>query len=559
MGRLFQFMDFNVTDFSTVYPGIEPGVGTSRFFSWASLNPGLGQFNWAPIHAWIEAEQRIKLADGSAKPLICFVMTHTAPNEKDARGLDLTPDWVKRAAPTVLLSLNGAQAVMPCYTSAFWWDCWNKLVMALGAEFGGSGTNPCNPAITLWAIGPGQDAECQYVKGGWRDVVPGGTEKLFNENCAAQFATWRKAFPTATLVGNFTPGPGGTRRVFFDACAANGIGFHWCGMAPDMLGSHGWGTEYMGTLDVVEAAKAHGLPVAAESTSGPGNAQHKYWGLLAAVAMGADYIDVHPDWLRDVPAERWNWITGELGKPIAELDEVWTVLRDYDRDERVGEYDPREWTSSTTGQRSGQSGWIGNWERGLRCDNEEAPRVWEEQLPEAARGALESRQCRLVRKAMFMPSVAWTPERMLIEIHAMNTGKMDVTFADGVSVRVTFGEMWGQPDTWTTIELAGALGPVRIDSDAGVYVHRVSCRRLGALPPEPEPALVDWAGMTALLDGVNAELATARGQAESAAATAHNLVLEAEQAEREANAAVASVDVATAELAELRAMMEAAQ
>jgi len=494
VGRLFQFLDFKATDFSKVYPDIKPGVGGVWFATWNAFNPSQGQYNVALIRDWLAKESLNKLSDGMPKPLICFLMVHTAPDDKNAEGMDYTPGWLRTVCPSMTLEANGKRAVMPAYTNGFWWQCLADAIKAFAQETDGQAQ------IAYVAIAHGCDAELWPMKAPWNSILPGGVERIFGLKTVEMMDVYKAAFLQTPVIANSTPGSG--RKMFTQMAIARGFGVHMCGAQPAAQNVLGWGNEY-GTGNMLLDAVAVGVPAVAETTFGMGDAEFKYWTLLAMLSKHIDAMDVHPDWLVDVPAETWNWATSLMGVTAATSPEAWCVLRDY-------EYAPIQWTGSN-GIKSGQSDWQGNFDFFLSMQpDSNAPRI------EAVgpTGAVESRQCRRVFSGYLAIDPEFAAPPYALEIRALagpgrGTLYVSYTLPNSDDVIEQSIVLEAAADAWTTFTVTIQSRKFALVSAQGAHVHRIMAKPAPEPPPPEEP---DWEMMQAMVTEAQAAIVRANVQ-----------------------------------------------
>lgn len=520
---LLQFLDFEATDFTTVYPDIQPGIGGVWFLRWDAFNPAEGQYNTKPITDWLEAESHNRLQDGTPKPLIMFLMVHSAP--KGDIGADYTPEWVKRMAPTVTVysARNGA-ALMPAYNKAIWWQSLAPAVRALGKAIDG------HAQIQFQDIGIGCDGETWPMKEPWRAYIPSGTERMFGIELVKLLDVYREAFTQTPLLIRATPGSG--RRTFITEAIARGIGYHMCGLQAGAQNYHGWGNEY-GTMDGIRDCLAAGLPVAMESTSGLPDRRSMYWALHYALGIGGPSlkaIDVHPDWFQRLEAEYWNDAAANMGRSAAEAEMAWVVLRDY-----APEYAPVQWTGSN-GVVSGQSDWQGNFSAFMRADGD-MPRV----VNMGPVDALEYPQCRRVNSGQFSIDDSFAPDAVGFDLRIRWLQEPGATitvddYSETRMLRSNDSNDWA----WESLTIHARSFTI----DGGAAIHAVYASPIYE-QPEPPPPPVDWTGMTAQIDAAETRIQNAWAYAAEAASNAQ--------------AAMDEATAAKAQLEALRGMMEAAQ
>lgn len=422
---LLQFMDFEAKDFTTIYPDIKPGIGGVWFARWDQWEPNQGQYNVNLVRNWLAAESKNRLQDGSPKPLICFLLVHTAPDNEDAQGVDYSPAWVKAVCPSLTATAsNGTTALMPAYNNLQWWGYLSNAVKAFALETDGKAQ------IICVSIGHGCDGELWPMKSPWNAKLPSGVEKVFGEQTIKLLDVYRQAYSKTPLAVRATPGSG--RKAFVQAAIARNIGYHFCGMQVAAQNAHGWGNEY-GTMDGLRDAHAAGLPALAETTFGMGNQEAAYWSILGMLALKVDAMDVHPEWLSKVLAGFWTWAIQHMGKSADKAPTAWIALRDYD-----SKYAPIQWTGSN-GVVSGQSDWPGDYDYYLKrtSPDSDAPR-YEDVGPA---DAPESRQCRRVTEAMFKvnPDFPGPPYRLSVT-WLQEPGK--VLSVNGVPVSNSGNGLW---------------------------------------------------------------------------------------------------------------------
>lgn len=545
---LYQFMDFQATDFTAVYPDIKPGVGGVWFLRWDQWEPSQGVYNVKPIRDWLAAEAKNKLRDGSPKPLIMFLLVHTAPEGANAEGVDYSPAWVRAVCPSVTIDpnalstavrllelrtplrgvkalwqwirarLGGARimaagkAVMPAYGDARWWQYLSAAVRALAAETDGQVQIFCED------IGIGCDGETWVMKAPWNAYVKSSVERMFGLEIVKLLDVYSATRTRTKLAIRATPGSG--RKTFVAEAIKRGIGYHFCGMGPGGQNVHGWGNEY-GTVDGLRDAKAAGLPSLAETTFGMGNEEAAYWSILAMLGVGVDAMDVHPEWLGKVKPELWNWAIQHMGKSAADAPSAWCVLRDYDT-----KYKPIQWTASN-GVVSGQSDWQGDFQFYMTRTSPDADALRYEDVGPA--DAPESRQCRRVNSATFTVELAAEPPYTL-KVRALD--EPDKWLAvNGVTIPSD------GTGTWVTVH----VGRIRerqftlAGNATAVHMLTVTPIEVEPVPPDPEPPEpeppIDWAMLMGLLD----------------------------EAQGMVDQAKLDLDDATTALAELRAKMREAQ
>jgi hypothetical protein len=555
MGKLLQLYDFKTTDFSTVYPDIKPGIGGVWFARWDQFNPGDGEYNNSLIRNWLAAEAKNRLQDGTAKPLIAFLLVHTAPDGTNAQGVDYSPAWVRAITPTLTATAaNGTTAKMPAYNNTLWWGYLTEAVKAFALELDGQ------PQVAYVAIGHGCDGELWPMKAPWNNKIPGGTERTFGLETVKLLDVYKQAFTRTPLIVNATPGSG--RKTFTTEAIKRGIGVHMCGAQVAAQNAHGWGHEY-GTWDMLVDAHAAGVPAVAESTFGMGSEQFKYWTILGMLGMHIDAMDCHPDWFKDVPAETWNWATQYMGVTAKTAPGAWCVLRDYD-----SSYPPVQWTSKVDGMVCGQSDWQGDFQFYLRrtSPDADAPRV-EDHGPS---DAVESRQCRLVSRATFEIDPAFAEPPYELSIRYLD---QDATILVDVGDTRIASHGTGQ---WVTATQIITSRTFTVTSNQGAYVHMLSATPTNMEPeppepPEPDPEL-DTAAIWAAVNAAQAAVDEARrdayaayalieqscGAIAEAARQLQDSVTVQEDARARAVAAQEQCDEATVQLAAIRAELEKA-
>ena len=398
------FLNWRMVDYSD-RPGLGP-IGSTHFVTWEMINPAPGVFDWGPIDSLLEREAAIKvtLPDGRVIPrpvamqVDLFLADH--PKRRNHYWYDCTPTWVYermggcpsvdgRLCGHVLVANTGQKAVVPAYDLHAWREHWAAMVAALGGRYRD------HPQITAWFISTGLDNEAHLAKdaGGyrWGDLinqqVPGLSHR-FKQFVRLSMLAYRAAFPQAPIYILNTPA--GMRRECTDYAAqiSPPVGIKNCGMTMDLGNWEGIGGN-VGMLDPWRD-NAGRLPVWLETRFGLGTPAEMYWTWIAILAYHPDAVDVHPEYItRSDPA--WlRFVTSHLGVTLADTPDVWVVLRD-------AEYPVHMWGSA------GESGKRGNWEFWLRqVDNlpgSRTVRLTANQLPEAARGEVFSRQCRRTDQA----------------------------------------------------------------------------------------------------------------------------------------------------------------
>lgn len=554
-GKLYQFMDFKATDFTTVYPDIKPGIGGVWHLRWDQYNPGRGQFDNAIIQRWLDAEAKNLLWDGTPKPLMFMLLVHTAPDGTDAQGVDYSPAWVKAQAPSLIATAaDGSTAKMPAYNSAVWWAYLAETVQALGAFCNGQAQ------IIYVLIGHGCDAELWAMKAPWNAKMSGGVERMFATETVKLFDVYKAAFPTKPLLARATPGSG--RKTFTLEAIRRGIGVQMCGAQVKAQNAHGWGNEF-GTWDMLAAAHDAGVPAVAETTTGMGSPEARYWTILGMLGMHVDAMDCHPEWFKaeNVDPAIWNMAAEHMGKTATTAPGAFVVLRDYDTS-----CAPVEWTGSN-GIKSGQSDWPGDFEYFMArtSPDSDAKRV-EDYGPS---DAFESRQSRLVERADFSIDDAFAEPPYEVSIRWLeNRDGQTMTVDDGLA-RYTVGGI--AQDAWTTVPFTVKSRTFTVTSDAGVYIHMLYAKPTSDVDPDvdPDPEL-DVAACWAAVDGAQEDIDNARrecyladcavGEASASIAEAARALQAAvsqhEEVSKQAVAAMETLDLATGHLADLRAELE---
>lgn len=545
---LFRFMDFEATDLTAQYPEIKPGIGGVWFARWDQFNPNQGEYNGKLIRDWLASEAKNKLQNGRPKPLICFLLTHTAPDGTNAKGMDYTPGWLKSACPSVEVSAgDGTTSIMPAYGNAFWWQCLADAVKAFAAEIDGQ------EQVAYVDIGHGCDGELWTMKAPWNAGVKSAVERMFALKTVELLDVYKASFLQTPLLVRATPGSG--RKTFISEAIKRGIGYHFCGMQPGAQNAHGWGNEY-GTWDGLRDAHAAGCPAIAETTFGMGTSSAAYWSIMGMLAMKVDAMDVHPEWLDKVGPEAWNFVIAHMGKMAGTAPSAWCVLRDY-----ASKWKPIQWTASN-GVVSGQSDWPGNFEYYMSMDAEDSDTDVVEDIGPA--DMPEHRQCRRVRQAYFAidPAFAKPPYEVAVRWYNQAGVALMVAHENRKGVYIEQPLPGAEAEGWITDAVTVDSRTLGLISDAGAYVHMVYAQPTGEpeQPPEPEPQPpTDWEGMLAKVDAAMKEASQAREQAAYAGATAHNIVSDATEAEREAVSAEKAAAATVESLVELRAMVQAAQ
>jgi len=556
-GRLFQFMDFDAKDFTTIYPDITPGIGGVWFARWDQWNPNQGEYNVALVRKWLVAESKNKLKDGSPKPLICFILTHTAPDGTNAQGVDYSPGWVKAACPSLTATAaNGTTATMPRYNDTRWWGYLTEAVRAFALETDGQAQ------IAYVGIGHGCDGELWAMKAPWNNKLPGGTERTFGEQTVKLLDVYKQAYTRTPLVVRATPGSG--RKLFVQEGIARGIGYHFCGMQAAAQNAHGWGNEY-GTWDGLVDAKAADCPALAETTFGMGNESFAYWSILGMLGMHVDAMDVHPEWLSKVSPDVWNFAIRHMGVTAETTPGAWCVLRDYD-----SSYPPVQWTGSN-GVISGQSDWEGDFEFFMaRTSSDSTAKRVENVGPS---DAPESRQCRLVTSAEFAIDDGVTPPPYELSIRWLNEAGAALRVEHGAYAQEIISDGSG---VWQTAHMKLTARQFKVTS-SGAHIHMLYASPIEEQPeppgpPEPGPELDTdalWTAVQGCQEDVDEALRAAY-QAHLAVGNAcqhitaaikalEDAVAEMDNAQARAQTAIDRCDAASEHLAEMRETLEAAE
>lgn len=501
---VLQYLDFSATDFTKLYPNIYPGIGSVWFISWADFEPTKGQFNYAKIDAWIQAESANKLLDGSPKPLACFLFTQEAPKASHPQGEDLSPSWVKAACPSLkaTVTVNGAAstAILPAYNNLQWWKFYSAAVIAFTEYLSKF------PAVKFIRIAHGCDGELWPLKAPWNARTPGGVQPMFDQQTVLLFDVY-KAHTTKTLLAVLT-GPG--RKFLCEQAIARKIGVQMCGAQRSVQDAEAGGGD-IGSWTSLDMAHKAGVPAVCETTMGwlPGDSkQYRYWTILGMLNLKIDAMGAMPDWFQDLPQPIWTWAIAHMGVTEQTTPSAWWVAHDYDPD-----YKMVGWTSSNPPYiYNWQSDWRGDYKFFLSCtDTPEyqltnAPRV----MNVGPSGALESWQCRLIVKSNFKIESFADKEWFKVTVRWLN---QDVRTFNLIDDRNVYKGISQGTNAWENSEFVihGHTFSIEAPGIAGIPIHRIDVVPTTApVPPFDIQVCKD------AITKAEAALATASGRIEQA-------------------------------------------
>lgn len=504
---------YKMFDYGTDYQRLHPeygAVGSYQWFLWEDVHTGPGEFDWTLVDQRLHEEKglEVTLADGTEvdKPILllgCSFIS-SGPSGWPVMFYDGTPRWVYERMGNRseigghlvghILDGCGLQAVVPAFESTIWRDAWIEFVQAFGERYDG------RRQLSVVVIATGLDGETQMVKNWGCDwaaeaaKVPGlgsGFGKVVEQTVAA----FADAFPnTPTYLAN-APGGSGMREWTGSLASAYGVGMKNNAGQTDNDSHRGYG-DYWGLWDPPRVY-SDTVPIWAETWSGLGDAETRYWTFAAMLHYHPDAISVHPEFLTQSDPEWLAWVGRHMGVTIQQSPSVWTIMRD-------AEFPRVDWGPG------GVSGHPGDWTFWLyRIDapGSYAPRVWRDDMP-TAKNDYRSRQCRRTDEAIGNGWISFDVDdnysgddwAMGVVILNHGTDTFAIEYADALgrvrTLPFSKGEWLGPPDEWVEVyttlpgaEMGGALAggaDLRLSSegDGDEYLHMAIVFR-------------DWIGPTA--------------------------------------------------------------
>jgi hypothetical protein len=528
---LYPFLDVT-RQLPDLHPDPAAGpMGSMVCMRWDEVNPAAGVYDWAPLEAALAVARAttVTLTSGAviSQPLVVQLLPHlhSLPGWEGAFFYDATPTWVYDQidalhpdAPRPLVNgrkvgyrIEGcaSQAVLPMYDDVTWQACYLNCVRALGARYDGE------PLITAVTVKTGLDGETQFIKDfgcQWNTLADQALGLAMRYLSFPQYVldtmdVYRAAFPHKALFLDAAPGGSSLRQMSAEHAAALSppIGLKNSAMWVDNEVHQGYGT-YYGIWDMV-ALYSTTLPIWVESAYGFGDAALDYWSLLAGLHYHPDLMDLHPEYWAALPPEMLGWTNAHLGRTLANTPSVWTAFRDAEfprRDQQPG------------GDASGKVGDWAFWLYRVPGPGGDTVRLLEADLPEAARGALYSRQARRTDQVNGQPyiyldiddgypyvagppppggSVTWE-----VRVILLNQGSDTLALQYRCSPTETCaqivpkGAALGAPDEWVTVtfslddatlhnNLEGADLRLSCEGDGDEIVHRVEIIGRWVLPP----------------------------------------------------------------------------
>lgn len=536
------------------------GHGAYAFDRWQRLNPAQGEYNWSIIDSWLDKN--------AGKPTLFAVATSLSSLAGWQSFADCTPEWVyandakrpvmhgRRVGKVVTWTDDNAdppvtyEAALPYYNdTSVWWPALKEFTLAFGARYNG------DPRLTAVGLACGLDIENQVSK----SPFPDGNQGYRFGQLVTNYSDWyAEAFPGTRCFAVCTIGQG--RMKLAQHAAANGQGVkHNGGFIQDMDSHQGY-DNFVGSWDYMQWANENNVPTWVESAYGYLSTENRYWAIWASLAYHPVAVDIHSGLLDKFTPEQVQLISAFTNVTAETSPAAWCVLRDM-------EYPLVKWTGGNDGLPYGCSGHPGDWNFYLRRTSPDsgAKRV-EDVGPE---DAPESRQCRLVTDATFHVDLAAEPPYEL-SVRWLQEQDKTLWVDDGNSLWMVESDGSG---TWKTT-------PVTIKSRTftlrgGVHVHMVYAAPIEVEPQPPDPpeppgptldSTVLWAGINgaqAAIDDARREVyradVTIGWASESIAEAARALqaaVAHHEEASKAAVAAMETLDLATAHLADMRAELE---